>query len=116
MTAELVFILWRISLSSLGTWNVSKAMITTVIIETTSIDWDLWILQNDNGYGVDDAAIPKVQLMEAGNGNRLINLNHAYEDEDDTTTTSTTPSNDANRDRSNVVSFDTAIKFLEFSQ
>jgi hypothetical protein len=46
---------------------------------TSSTDWDLWILQNDNGYAADDANIPKMQIMEAGNGNANIYLDLPYE-------------------------------------
>jgi len=64
-------------------WNTSKALIKTIRIVTSSTDWDLYLLQNDNGYAADDANIPKMQIMEAGNGNANIRLDLAYEDEDD---------------------------------
>lgn len=70
-------------LSDPATWNVSKAIIKVVRVITSSTDWDLWILQNDNGYATDDANIPKMQIMEAGNGNANIYLDLPYEDEDD---------------------------------
>ena len=63
-------------------WNVSKAKISTIRIETASTDWDLYLLQNDNGYATDDANIPMMQIMDSGNGNLDILLDHAYEDED----------------------------------
>ena len=64
-------------------WSTSKALIASILVITSSTDWDLYILQNDNGYAVDDANIPKLQIMEAGNGNASIQLDLPYEDEDD---------------------------------
>lgn len=64
-------------------WGVSKALIKTIRVITASTDWDLYILQNDNGYAADDANIPKMQMMEAGNGNAEIYLDLPYEDEDE---------------------------------
>jgi len=63
-------------------WNVNKALINIIRVQTTSTDWDLWILQNDNGYAADDANIPKMQLMDAGSGDADILVNLPYEDED----------------------------------
>lgn len=71
-------------LSNLTDWNVDKAVIKMIRIETSSTDWDLYLLQNDNGYLTDDAGIPAKVLMQSGNGNEDINLDHAYEDEDAT--------------------------------
>lgn len=51
-------------------------------ITSHSTDWDLYVLQNDNGYAVNDANIPKIQVMEAGNGNAEIYLDLPYQDED----------------------------------
>lgn len=65
-------------------WAVSKAKIDTIRIVTASTNWDLYLLQNDNGYAADDARIPKLQLMKSGNGNAVIQLGQAYEDEDGT--------------------------------
>lgn len=67
---------------SAESWAVSKALIKFIRVVTASTDWDLYLLQNDNGYAADDANIPKLQIMEAGNGNAVIMLNLAYEDED----------------------------------
>ncbi len=69
-------------LSDPATWNVSKALIKVIRVITSSTDWDLWILQNDNGYAADDANIPKMQIMEVGNGNANIYLDLPYQDED----------------------------------
>ena len=71
-------------LSNVTDWNVDKAVIKMIRIETTSTDWDLYLLQNDNGYAADDAGIPAKVLMQSGNGDEDINLDHAYEDEDAT--------------------------------
>ncbi len=71
-------------LSNVTNWNVDKAVIKMIRIETTSTDWDLYLLQNDNGYLADDAGIPAKVLMQSGNGDEDINLDHAYEDEDTT--------------------------------
>ena len=70
-------------LSDEANWNTSKALVKVIRVITSSTDWDLWILQNDNGYTADDANIPKLQVMEAGNGNAVIYLDLPYEDEDD---------------------------------
>ena len=69
-------------LSDGANWGVSKAHITQIRIKTSSTDWDLWIIQNDNGYAVDDANIPILQLMEGGNGDEVIERDFDYEDED----------------------------------
>lgn len=63
-------------------WSISKAHISQIRVVTTSTDWDLWILQNDNGYATDDANIPKLQLMEGGNGEETIEYDFDYQDED----------------------------------
>ncbi|MFC1714864.1 hypothetical protein ACFL6S_14445 [Candidatus Poribacteria bacterium] len=71
-------------LSDASSWGVSKALIKMVRVITSSTNWDMYILQNDNGYAIDDANIPKMQIMGAGNGNANIHLDLPYEDEDDT--------------------------------
>lgn len=63
-------------------WAVSKALIKTIRIVTSSTDWDLYILQNDNGHAADDAAIPEMQLIDAASGNANIMLDLPFEDED----------------------------------
>ena len=65
-------------------WNVDKAHISKIKVVTSSTDWDLYLLQNDNGYATDDANIPMTQLMGNGNGNLEITVNEDYEDEDAT--------------------------------
>ncbi len=65
-----------------GTWGASKALIKLVRVFTQSTDWNLYLLQNDNGHIVNDANIPELQIMEAGNGNANIYLDVPYEDED----------------------------------
>jgi hypothetical protein len=72
-----------IHLSDPSNWGISKALIKVVRVITSSTDWDLYILQNDNGYAADDANIPKMQIMEAGNGDANIHLDLPYQDEDD---------------------------------
>ncbi len=69
-------------LSDGTTWNVSKAMISIVRVVTSSTDWDLYLLQNDNGFAADDATIPKFQIMADGDGSANILVNVPYEDED----------------------------------
>ena len=69
-------------LSDAGNWATSLSIIKTVRVETTSSDWDLWLLQNDNGYSTNDANIPRIQLMDAGNGDKDISVDMPYEDED----------------------------------
>jgi len=71
-------------LSDVTNWNENKARILNIRLITASTNWELWLLQNDNGYAADDAAIPMTQLMANGNGNLTIDLNQAYEDEDAT--------------------------------
>lgn len=63
-------------------FGVSKALIYTVRVKTSSTDWDLYILQNDNGYSTDDANIPKMLIVEQGSGDMNVLLNLPYEDED----------------------------------
>jgi hypothetical protein len=69
-------------LSDATNWAVSKALIKAVRVVTSSTDWDLYLLQNDNGHSANDGNIPEIQIMEAGNGNADIFLNLPYEDED----------------------------------
>ena len=66
-------------------WAVNKSLIKTIHVTTSSTDWDLYILQNDNTYAVNDANIPAMQLMASGNGNETIQRDFPYEDEDATT-------------------------------
>ena len=70
-------------LSDVTNWNIDKAMISIVRVKTNSTDWDLYILQNDNGFAADDANIPKLQLVASGNGDADINVQLPYHDEDD---------------------------------
>lgn len=67
-----------------GQWDTSKMIVKEIRIWTASIDWELWILQNDNGLGMDNATVSAVQLMGAGNGNELIFVDRPYQDEDAT--------------------------------
>ncbi|MBN2015996.1 hypothetical protein JW766_04140 [Candidatus Dojkabacteria bacterium] len=65
-----------------GTWGVSKALIKLIRVFTQSTDWNLYLLQNNNGHLANDANIPELQIMESGNGNANIYLDVPYEDED----------------------------------
>lgn len=67
---------------SSATWAVSKALIKTIKIITSSTNWDLYILQNDNGYTANDANIPRMQLMGTGSGNAEISCDLPFQDED----------------------------------
>ena len=71
-------------LSDGGTWNVSKAHINQIRVITSSTDWDLYVLQNDNGFAADDANIPMLQVMGNGNGSLALEDDFDYEDEDAT--------------------------------
>lgn len=63
-------------------WNISKALIKYIGVDTVSTDWDLWLLQNDNGYAADDANIPALKIINNCNGEANIQLDYPYEDED----------------------------------
>lgn len=66
-------------------WNTSKALLNIIKIKTNSTNWNLWLLQNGNGYSADDARISKFQLMRNGYMDKNIYLgNFPYEDEDET--------------------------------
>ena len=71
-----------IHLSDGTNWNTSKALIKSVRVVTSSTDWDLYLLQNDNGYSTDDATIPMLQIMDSGDGDDIIWMDLAYQDED----------------------------------
>ncbi len=71
-----------IHLSDNISWGVSKALIKIIRVITSSTDWDLYILQNDNGHAANDANVPEMQIMEAGNGSANIYLDLPYKDED----------------------------------
>ena len=63
-------------------WNVNKAQIKYIRIVTASTDWDLYILQNDNGYAVNDATIPMMKIADSISGNANLWVDLPYEDED----------------------------------
>ena len=65
-----------------ASWGVSKALINSIRVVTSSTNWDLYILQNDNGFAVDDAAIPKYMVARGINGNANLKIDLPYEDED----------------------------------
>lgn len=65
-------------------WNIDKALIKEIEIETSSTDWGLYLLQNDNSYSTDDANISARLLNDGGNGNETIYVDQPYEDEDAT--------------------------------
>ncbi len=69
-------------LSDGTSWAASKAHINSIRVVTSSTDWDLYILQNDNGYAADDANIGMIQIADEVNGNANILMMHTYEDED----------------------------------
>jgi hypothetical protein len=71
-------------LSDVTNWGVSFALIKEIRVVTNSTDWDLHILQNDNGYSANDANIPSQVLNVGGNGTEIIMLDYTYEDEDAT--------------------------------
>lgn len=65
-------------------WNTSKSILNVIKIKTDSTNWNLWLIQNGNGYLTDDARISKFQLMKNGYLDKNICLgNFPYEDEDD---------------------------------
>lgn len=70
-------------LSDATHWGISKALIKYIRIVTSSTDWDLYILQNDNGYATDDATILKLKIGDGIYGNANLWLDLPYEDEDD---------------------------------
>ncbi|MEA2037567.1 MAG: hypothetical protein U9O94_08715, partial [Nanoarchaeota archaeon] len=71
-----------IHLSDTTYWNADKANIKQLRFETDATDWDLWILQNDNGYATDDARITARKLIDGASGNISLDLDITYEDED----------------------------------
>jgi hypothetical protein len=71
-----------VHLSSSSNWGISKALIKLIRVSTSSTDWDLWILRNDNGHSANDASIPELKIAENEDGNRPIYLDLPYIDED----------------------------------
>ena len=71
-----------VHISDAVNWNTDKAQINQIRVITTSTDWDLWILQNDNGYATDDANIPASKIAGNANGEWTIESDYDYEDED----------------------------------
>lgn len=65
-------------------WNVSKALIAMIRIVTSSTNWDLYLLQNDNGYAANDAVIPALKIGGGIVGNANLKLDVPYQDEDAT--------------------------------
>jgi len=72
-----------LDLSDVTNWGYSKAYITQIRVVTSSTDWDLYILQNDNGYAADDAVVPKLCRVTECSGDATLMMNLSYEDEDD---------------------------------
>jgi len=70
-------------LSDATYWAISKALIKYIRVITSSTNWDLYILQNDNGYSTDDANILKMKIADGVMGNANLWLDLPYEDEDD---------------------------------
>ncbi|MEA2038102.1 MAG: hypothetical protein U9O94_11445, partial [Nanoarchaeota archaeon] len=64
------------------TWATSLSLIKNVKVITNSSDWDLYILQNGNGYALDDALVPAKMLMVGGNLDEEISIDYSYKDED----------------------------------
>ena len=69
-------------LADASTWAISKAIITSIRVVTSSTDWDLWVIQNDNGFAADDANVPMFRRANTVSGNATLMMNVAYEDED----------------------------------
>lgn len=66
------------------TWDSSVVQIQAARVETTSTDWSLWILQNDNGLAANDAQVPARAIAEHRSGNKDLGFSLLYEDEDNT--------------------------------
>ena len=73
-----------VHISDAVNWNIDKAHINQIRVFTTSVDWDLYILQNDNGYAANDAVIPRQKIMGNGNGDLRFEDDFDFEDEDGT--------------------------------
>ncbi len=71
-----------IHLSNGLTWATSLSLFKNIKVVTDSTDWDLYLLQNDNGYSTDDADIPAKMLMVNGNLAEEISIDYSYKDED----------------------------------
>ena len=71
---------------SASTWNTNKVYISQIKVVTSSTDWDLFLIQNGNGFAADDASIPMSQIQTNANGDREILVQQDYEDEDSTNT------------------------------
>jgi hypothetical protein len=63
-------------------WNISKALIKYIRVITSSTNWDLYILQNDNSYDINDATITAMKIGDNIVENATIWLDLPYEDED----------------------------------
>ncbi len=62
--------------------TIGNALIQCIRVITAATDWDLYLLQNDNGYAADDANIPALKIADNLSGNANLMLNVPYEDED----------------------------------
>ncbi len=67
---------------SAATWGVSKALIQGIRVVTVSTNWDMWLLQNDNGYAANDANIPRLMIAHTITGSANLLVTVPYEDED----------------------------------
>ncbi len=68
--------------SDISNWASTKALLKDIKVITTSTNWDLYLLQNNNGFAANDANVPAKLIMERGRGNESIALDYSYEDED----------------------------------
>jgi len=71
-----------VHISGASNWDTSRAVLKSMAVSTSSTDWDIWLLWNDNGYAVNDASVPAAQVLGGGNGDETVLLDLAYEDED----------------------------------
>lgn len=71
-----------IHLSDATNWNTSKANISYIRFETSSTAYTVYVLQNGNGFIIDDAEIPALRIATNAYQDQVFYLDHPYWDED----------------------------------
>ena len=71
----------NLDLSDADNWNVDTALIDTIIVKTSSTDWDL-VLYPDDDFDASGSVQP-ITLAKHASGGQVMLLGHAYKDYDE---------------------------------
>ena len=68
--------------TDISNWASTKALLKDIKVITSSTDWDLYLVQNGNGFVTNNENVPAKIVMNHGRNNESIALDYSYEDED----------------------------------